>query len=318
MTYTSLMILSRTIALLAFLLLPFAAGCNGEPRTEDPAGDRAATGESAETGAADEAVPQPDSVTQRLFEGVMTQARDNNLHERPLGAVMQEVGLQFLEKPYMAGLLDAPSEETLICRLDGFDCVTFLESALALSRSIRAQDYSWEAYARHMQDQRYRNGTMEGYCSRLHYFTDWIADNERRGNVRDITEEIGGIPLNKDLNFMSEHRESYARFATNDSVFQCILGMEDQLGRIDLHYVPQDLISDSYDQLQAGDIVALATDIEGLDVTHTGLVYEHGDGRIGLLHASTSGGVKVSPDLQSYVQDNTNQIGIVVARPIGQ
>ena len=70
-----------------------------------------------------------------------------------------------------------------------------------------------------------------------------------------------------------------------------------------------------YDRLQAGDIVATATHIDGLDVTHTGLVYDNGDGTRGLLHASTSGGVKVSPDLQSYVQGVDSQIGIIVARP---
>lgn len=60
---------------------------------------------------------------------------------------------------------------------------------------------------------------------------------------------------------------------------------------------------------------APATDIEGLDVTHTGLVYKGEGGSTGLLHASTSGGVKVSPDLRSYVQGVEKQVGIIVARP---
>ena len=302
-----------------FLLsgLMLVSGCNAEsPRDRD---EDSGTSEVNGSSSADTAtIPVPDSVTQRLFEGVMTRAREENLHERPIGQVMQSVGLQFLEKPYMAGLLDEPAEETLICRLDGFDCVTFLESALALARGIQNQDYSWESYSRQMRDQRYRGGEMSGYCSRLHYFSDWIADNERRGNVQNVTEDLGGIPLEKDLDFMSEHRDSYPRFATNDSVYQCILDMEEQLADVALFYIPQDRISDAYEGLRAGDIIATATDIEGLDVTHTGLVYDHGDGRIGLLHASTSGGVKVSPDLQSYVQENRSQIGIVVARPLEQ
>jgi hypothetical protein len=70
-----------------------------------------------------------------------------------------------------------------------------------------------------------------------------------------------------------------------------------------------------YDRLNAGDIIALVTNIEGLDVTHTGLVYDDGNGGKGLLHASTSGGVIVSPDLQRYVTNNRRQIGILVARP---
>ena len=69
---------------------------------------------------------------------------------------------------------------------------------------------------------------------------------------------------------------------------------------IDHFYIPQDQISHSYDQLQAGDLIATSTDIEGLGITHTGMVYKGEDGSTGLLHASTDGGVKISPDLQEY------------------
>ena len=71
-----------------------------------------------------------------------------------------------------------------------------------------------------------------------------------------------------------------------------------------------------YDHLRPGDIIATATHIKGLDVTHSGLAYANDNGSIGFLHASSSsGGVKVSPDLQRYVENISIQIGIVVARP---
>ena len=54
-----------------------------------------------------------------------------------------------------------------------------------------------------------------------------------------------------------------------------------------------------------------------LDVTHTGMVYKGDDGSTGLLHASTSGGVKISPDLEDYVQGMKSQTGIIVARALG-
>ena len=95
--------------------------------------------------------------------------------------------------------------------------------------------------------------------------------------------------------------------------------MEDRLRarqrRNPVRYVPQDSIRAVYDQLQAGDIVALVSPIDGLDVAHTGLVYVAKDGSRGLLHASLSDGVVVSPDLQRYVQKIDRQIGMVVARP---
>ena len=158
---------------------------------------------------------------------------------------------------------------------------------------------------------------MNGYCSRLHYFTDWIRDNERRGLVENVSEEIGGQKLDKTIDFMSTHRESYPRLVASDSLFRGIVEMERDLRDYDLFYVPQNRIREVYPQLQAGDIIATATSIEGLDVTHTGLVYDAGDGRKGFMHASTTDGVKVSPDLQAYIEGVKVQIGIIVARPVG-
>ena len=157
---------------------------------------------------------------------------------------------------------------------------------------------------------------MNGYCSRLHYFSEWIADNEARGIVRNITQALGGRKLDKRLTFMSEHRKSYPHFATNDSLFRGIQTMERDLVDLELFHIPQNDIHTVYARLQPGDIIATTTHIEGLDVTHTGLAFAHEDGGIGFLHASTSGGVKVSPDLQGYIQNNKVQIGIVVARPV--
>ncbi len=91
--------------------------------------------------------------------------------------------------------------------------------------------------------------------------------------------------------------------------------MEERLRGSELFYVPQDEIAEKYGRLKAGDIIATATHIKGLDVTHTGLVYDNRDGTMGLLHASISGGVKVSPDLQAYLEGVDSTIGIIVARP---
>ncbi len=32
------------------------------------------------------------------------------------------------------------------------------------------------------------------YLSRLHYLEDWLADNDRRGLVKDLTRELGRRP----------------------------------------------------------------------------------------------------------------------------
>lgn len=249
------------------------------------------------------------------FNQVMQYAIDEQLTDRPLGEIMQAIGEQFIGTPYVAGLLDKSNQETLVVTLKGFDCVLFVETVLAIARGVAVQDYSYENFRDRIQEQRYRHGQLNGYCSRLHYFSDWIDDNQNRRIVYNLSNFLGGIPLNTTLNFMTENRQYYPQLA-NDSEYECILNQEAQLANLDIRYIPQDQIATIYPYLQPGDIIATATDIPGLDVTHTGLVYRFADGGIGFIHASPSGEVKISRDLQSYVQAVDGQIGIIVARPL--
>ncbi|MBO0352033.1 DUF1460 domain-containing protein [Phormidium pseudopriestleyi FRX01] len=249
------------------------------------------------------------------FEQVMQGAVAKNLSRRPLSEIISTVAEQLIGTPYVAGLLDQSSDETLVISLAGFDCVLFIESVLAIARGIAVRDYTYQGFSDRIEEQRYRDGKLTDYCSRLHYFSDWIYDNSKRGLVENITPSLGGIPLNKTLNFMTEHRQSYPQL-TDDVNYDCIRKVEANLKEVSLTYIPQDQISTLYDRLQPGDIIATATDIEGLDVTHTGFVYQSKDGKMGFIHASPSGQVTVSPDLQSYVQAVEGQIGIIVARPL--
>lgn len=260
------------------------------------------------------ATPVAEAPADARFETLMAAARAENVHSRPLGQIVQWVGERLRGTPYVAGVLDAPAEETLVAPLDKFDCVLFVESALALARGIGAQDYSYDGYLRRVEQQRYRGGTLNGYCSRLHYFSEWIRDGEQRGLVENVTQQLGGIRLDKRLDFMSNHRDAY-RQLTSDSLFAGIVEMERDLESLEVYYIPEGRLRSVYSRLQAGDIIATATDIEGLDVTHTGFVFDAGNGRKGFLHASTKDGVTVAPDLQTYLEGNRRQIGAVVVRP---
>ncbi|MFB6231539.1 MAG: N-acetylmuramoyl-L-alanine amidase-like domain-containing protein [Salinibacter sp.] len=305
-----------SIFLLGLLLgLAVAGGC--QPSAESPASEeRTDSGLSLQ----DSVLTPPDTTATR-FDAAMAAALSHREDTESIGALMQNIGLQFRGQPYLTGTLDAPSTETVVVRFDGFDCVTFVETTLALARSAQVADSSYAGFVRRLAEQRYRDGGPVGYCNRLHYFTEWLSDNEDRGLVRRLGEALGGRPLRDTLDFMSTHRSAYERFATNDSLFACIQKMEARLNvqqrRDPVRYVPQDSIRAVYDDLRAGDIVAFVSSVDGLDVAHTGLVYAPRDeaDTIGLLHASLSDGVVVSPDLQRYVQKIDAQIGMVVARP---
>jgi hypothetical protein len=249
------------------------------------------------------------------FTAVIEYAQSKNLAANSLPNIMQAIADYFLGTPYVANLLDGSSQEKLVINLKGFDCVLFVENVLAIARGIVSNDYSFDNFVQGIENLRYRDGRINGYCSRLHYFSDWIRDNEKRGMVVNITEKLGGIRLDKQRDFMTNHRNSYPQLA-DDLNYQCLVNVEDQLSQTAFSYIPTAEISNIYDQLQPGDIIGVATAIRGLDFTHTGLVYQLSSGNMGLIHASPAGEVVIARDLQTYISRVESAIGIVVARPV--
>ena len=259
-----------------------------------------------------EIAAQPEDIAR--FEKVVQYAKKQNLPDRPIGEIVQAIADNFLGKPYAEGLLDKSGTEKLIVTLDKFDCVLFVETVLAIARGVAVQDYDYQNFVNRIEEQRYINGKMNGYCSRLHYFSEWINDNQKRQTVENITVKLGGVPMNKTLNFMSQHRSSYPQMAKDEATYQCRVGIEADLAKTTVNYIPTNRIKSIYSQLKPGDIVAVATDIKGLDVTHTGFVYRNADGNLGLIHASPAGQVTVAYDLHRYISRVESAIGIVVAR----
>lgn len=243
---------------------------------------------------------------------------EQGLERLPRGARMQALGERVLATPYSAGSLETGGEEQLRVSLRHFDCVTFVESMLALAGQGGQRVASYEDLAARIQEMRYRDGEIDGYPSRLHYFTDWIGENERRGRVSNITGTLPGAEQRTvPVNFMSTHREAYPALAEDDAMLAEIRRIEARLPR-SFDFVPQENIADVMPHLRSGDVVGFVTSVDGLDFSHVGLVHRESNASrsVGVLHASTSGGVKISPNLANYVADNKSQVGIVVLRPL--
>ena len=255
-----------------------------------------------------------DKEDRRIFQKIITDAQKNNFKDVALGKIIQRVATKLLGAKYQAGLLDRFPDEQLIISLQKFDCLLFVETVLAIAKSITLQDNNYHNFTHRVEQYRYNNGEMNGYCSRLHYFSDWIRDNQTRGNVENITSQLGGITLSKKLNFMTTHRKNYAQLINNETNYQCIAAMESSLEELDFNYIPTSRIRNVYSQLQPGDIIGIATSIPGLDVTHTGLVYLDSNSNLGLIHASPAGKVVIAADLQNYVRKVNKAIGIIVVR----
>lgn len=240
------------------------------------------------------------------------------------GQNLVAIGKTFIGTPYVAKTLEVGDTETLVINLQGLDCTTYVENVLAFGRmthkngpGFEHSDGSFEKFAKTLEGIRYKDGQLDGYASRLHYFSEWIANNEKKGLLKDITAEIGGTEITKDINFMSEHRDLYP-FLAEEGNFQKIKASEEYLNDKAICILPQDEIAANEHLIQTGDIIALTTSIGGLDITHTGIATREADGRIHLLHASTgSMEVEVSElPLAKYLKGIKSNTGIMVARPL--
>ena len=195
--------------------------------------------------------------------------------------------------------------------------MTLVESCLAIARAARTGAPTWERFGREVERMRYRDGKRGDYTSRNHYFSEWISDGARRGLVRDLGAELGGEQDARPLRFMTEHRKSYPALA-DDRVFASIGTMERRLDGQARHVVSTARIAQVADRLQTGDVLAFATSIPGLDVTHSAMAYRDREGVLRVLHAPLSGGsVEITKTtLPEYVAAIKRSTGILVARPI--
>jgi hypothetical protein len=228
--------------------------------------------------------------------------------------------------PYEANTLEAylraggipTKQEPLTLSLTRFDCVTLVEACLATGRVARASGVpAWKQFAHEVERMRYRDATRGAYATRLHYFSEWIADGERRGLLRDLGRSLGGVEDIRPLRFMTEHRGSYVALA-DDRVYHAIAKMERRLDGRRRTVIPTARIAEVSDRIETGDVLAFATSIPGLDVTHAALAYRDERGVLRVLHAPLSGGtVEVSRGtLPEYVGAIRRSTGILVARPI--
>lgn len=231
---------------------------------------------------------------------------------------MTEIGRRFIGTPYGAGTLEGPVE-ILTARLDSLDCTTFVETVAALARTAASGRASWQDFLDNLEAIRYRRGTVNGYASRLHYISDWIVENSAAGIVEEATHRMPGCTYNvKTLDYMSRHRDAYPALASDDAAFAAIKNVENGYRR---HRFPMikksQLAADKKisEALRDGDIVAFTTDIDGLDVSHMGIVCMV-DGTPRLLHASSAGGRVMLTDepLSLYAKRGRRITGIHVIR----
>jgi hypothetical protein len=240
-------------------------------------------------------------------------SKDSSL---PLGDLVLKIGLDFLNTPYVAKTLDKTKEEKLVVNLHQLDCTTFAENCLALARTVKSAHPDSKQFCSELERIRYRNGKLDGYASRLHYFSEWILDNETRKNVQSMAHQMGGKLLPITLNYMSTHPQEYPQLINDPATTAQIKAIEEKVSAQQFFYISTNQFESIEGQVKDGDIVTLTTTIPGIDVSHVGILLKK-DGRVYLLHASSSV-MKVvvsSEPFSQYLAKSKKTTGVMIARP---
>lgn len=117
------------------------------------------------------------------------QHRFSETQTKQIAARVLAISEQFLGKPYFLGPLgEGPTGEFSqlpLYRLDAFDCLTFVETVLALSFADNSHSFK-----QCINRLRYKNSNVS-FIARNHFTDlDWNLNNEHQGFLKDITSTI--------------------------------------------------------------------------------------------------------------------------------
>ena len=220
----------------------------------------------------------------------------------------------FMGAPYVSGTLEGDSVERLRVNLRELDCFTLVENVIALYLMLQGDDRSFDNFCTHLQRIRYRNGILNGYLSRLHYTSEWIDYNNRKG-ILNLPKSALSNAFAPNVSFMSSHCDLYPALKTHPSWCAEIRQTEDHINQLQLFYIRKEQVKNAANDICDGDMIAITTHIKGLDVAHVGFALVR-NGKIFLFHASseTKKVIVSGETLYEYLMNRKNHSGIIVAR----
>jgi len=232
-------------------------------------------------------------------------------HENSLTAKTLVVAESFLGTPYVSGTLDVNANEQLVVNLRQLDCWTLVENSLAIAQTGNGD---LQEYQSHLQRLRYWGGVVDGYGSRIHYFSGWLLQAEKNGFLRDLTQEMGGVPYRKKISYITARADKYPKIK-NAAVRRDLAAAEKRINAHAWHYIPKAKVAAMEHLIQEGDLIILTSAKRDLDIAHQGFAVRR-NGRIHLLNASSlSKRVVISKQtLPQYLASQKGQSGIMVAR----
>jgi len=226
----------------------------------------------------------------------------------------------FLERPYVAHTLEVNAREQLVVNTRELDCTTLVENVTALTLCASRGLYTYRDFRDALTLMRYRGGRLEGYASRLHYFTDWIDDNTRKHIVKEVQQATPPFTAVQtvSVSYMSTHPKSYKALKANPALVPVIRNQEKALSGRRYRYIPKAAVVNSQALRRAvgdGDIIAITCNKPGLDIAHLGFAVWRKDG-LHLLNASQlhKKVVEEPMTLGQYLKKHPTHTGIRIIR----
>ena len=229
---------------------------------------------------------------------------------------------QFIGLPYVAHTLEihAKGQERLVVNTRELDCTTFVENVIALTLCAKNNERHFNAFRKYLRQLRYRHGVINGYPSRLHYFTDWIEDNTKMGFVHEIQQEKSPFSAVQIINvgYMSNHPQSYEALKVHPEFIDKIAAQEKDLNGRRYRYIPKNMVKNTKLMrkiVHDGDVIAITCSKSGLDIAHLGFAVWRRDG-LHLLNASQLHHrvVEEPMTLDRYLKKHPKHTGIRIIR----
>jgi len=190
---------------------------------------------------------QPRGLSRRRVEQLLSETK----HDRSAGSRIDVLSRHFLGHSYKPNPLigSADTVEVFTASLDGFDCVTYIETIVALARASNVDDFTeW------LRRIRYERGRIQ-WERRNHYMTLWIRNNVREGIIRPVS--MPTVPI-----------------LSRERVLNVVPGLAAQRTRVKC--VPKPAVPRLEPHLQSGDLIFFASTRKNLDVFHAGIIVRDG------------------------------------------
>ena len=257
------------------------------------------------------------------FDALVARALSEKWSELPMGQRVAKFGYAMRGTKYEGFTLEIDDHvESASASFTGQDCWTFFEISLGLARMIEVPRTSYTPHdlLREIEWTRYRGGSCTGkYLERIHYMAEWCYDNEARGDVLNVTRQVGPtIPLvGRKCQEMTVLWKSYRYLKNEPSLLPEMGRIEAKESVLPFNYIPKDKVARVESKIQSGDIIGIVTNQTGGHCSHVGLCYVTPDGTRHFMHASKNfGKVTLDKSISGYLADFKYHAGIIVVRPL--